>query len=171
VLFRGQHDYERAVADFSRAIHLTPNDLGAYASRAYAYAKQGDRGRAFADATEAIKLKSTEMPLGRFVDLDLRARAYTIIGQPGLALRDFREAVRLMPNYSTPNGNLAWFLATCPEDRFRNGMEAVSAAKRACEVSQWKSFGCHDTLAVAYAEAGDFDELSNMRNRHSTILR
>jgi hypothetical protein len=29
-------------------------------------------------------------------DLDLRAKAYGIIGQPGLALRDFREAVRLM---------------------------------------------------------------------------
>jgi TonB family protein len=156
--FVGQHDYARAIADFSRAIQMMPTDLSAYAYRAYAYAKNGNRSHALADATAAIKLKPTDFYLWRPTDLDLRAKAYRIIGQPEFALRDLREAVRLMPNYSTPNDNLAWFLATSPEDRFRNGTEAVSAGRRACEVSQWKSFGCYDTLAVAYAEAGDFDQ-------------
>jgi TonB family protein len=156
--FIGQHDYSSAIADFSRAIQLMPNDLSAYAYRAYAYAKQGDRTHAMADAMTAIKLKPTEFYLWQPTDLDLRAKAYRIMGQPELALRDLREAVRVIPNHSTPNDNLAWFLATCPQERFRNGTEAVSTSKKACELSHWKSFGCYDTLAVAHAEAGDFEQ-------------
>jgi tetratricopeptide (TPR) repeat protein len=158
VHFFGRHDYGHAIADFSRAIQLMPNDLGAYALRAYAYAKQGDRARALPDAEVAIKLKPREPPIARGTDLDLRAEPYRILGQPELALRDFREAVRVMPNKHTANDNLAWFLATCPDERFRNGTEAVSTATKACELSQSKSFGCYDTLAVAYAGAGDFDQ-------------
>jgi len=156
--FVGHHDYARAIADYSRAIKLMPSDLSAHAYRGYAYAKQGDRARAVADATEAVKLKPTEMRLWRVTDLDLRAKAYRILGQPELALRDLRGAVRLMPNDDAANDNLAWFLATCPEDRFRNGTEAVSVAKKACELSHWQSSRSIDTLAVAYSEAGDFEQ-------------
>jgi TonB family protein len=156
--FLERHNYDHAIADFTRAIQLVPSDLSAYAPRAYAYARQGDRARAVADASVAIKLKPGEIPIAAVTDLGLRARAYRILGQPGPASHDLREAVRVMPNDHTAHDNLAWFLATCPEERFRNGTEAVSAAKKACELSRWKSFGCYDTLAVAYAEAGDFDQ-------------
>lgn len=156
--FLEQHDYGRAIADYARAIRLVPNDLGAYSARAYAYARQGDRARAFADATAAIKLKPTVVYLWQPADLGLRAKAYRILGQPELALRDLREALRVMPKDPTANEGLAWFLATCPEERLRNGTEAISAAKKACEMSRWERSGCIDTLAVAYAEAGDFDQ-------------
>jgi TonB family protein len=156
--FLGQHNYERAIADYTRAIQLKPNDLGSYSSRAYAYAKQGDRKRAFADAMVATKLKPSEMYLWRPIDLALRARAYNIIGQPELALRDVREGARLSPNNAAANNSLAWFLATSPEQSVRNGTEAVSAATKACDISRWKESDHIDTLAVAYAEVGDFDQ-------------
>jgi tetratricopeptide (TPR) repeat protein len=156
IYFLERCNYDPVIADFTRAIHIVPSDLSAYAPRAYAHARRHDHARALADARIAIKLKPGEIALARVVDLGLRGTAYRIIGEPELAMRDFREAVRLMPNGQTANDNLAWFLATCPEERFRNGTDAVCAANRACEISQWKS-GC-DTLAVAYAEAGDFDQ-------------
>lgn len=153
-----QHDYERAISDFSRAIQLTSNEPRTRAYRAYAYAKLGQRDRALADATAGTRLSLEEMPLMRAEDLEVRAGAYRILGQQELALRDFREAVRVMPKGSKANGMLAWFLATCPEERFRNGGDAVSAAKKACDLRHWKGSECYDTLAVAYAEAGDFDQ-------------
>jgi tetratricopeptide (TPR) repeat protein len=156
--FVEQHDYARAIAEFTRAVELMPNDLDAYACRAYAYAKQGERGRAFADATVATKLKLTHDPLPGSVNLANRARAYRVLGQEELALHDLRKAVDLAPERPAANDNLAWFLASCPDERYRNGTAAVSAAKKACEASQWNSKGCYDTLAVAYAEAGDFDQ-------------
>ena len=156
--FITRQDYARSIADFTRAIQLVPNDLSAYAYRAYAHRRHGDRARALVDATTAINLKPTEFYLWRPTALQLRAWAYRTIGKQELALRDLREAVRLMPNNHAANDNLAWSLATCPEDRFRNGAGAVSAAKKGCELSHWKGVGCYDTLAAAYAEAGDFDQ-------------
>jgi hypothetical protein len=51
----------------------------------------------------------------------------------------------------------AWFQATCPNSSFRNGQQAVRDAKAACSIMAWKDEDIIDTLAVAYAEAGDFD--------------
>ena len=157
--FIGQRDYARAISDLTQAIQLWPNDLDAYAGRAKAYAKLGDHEHAVADAKVAIKLKpTTEIYLQQANDLYLHANAYSILGQPESALRDLREAVRVAPNYAGAYERLAWFLATCPEERFRNGSEAVSSAKKACEMSHWEDSGYVDTLAAASAEAGNFEQ-------------
>jgi spermidine synthase len=76
----------------------------------------------------------------------------------------FREALRLEPNLSTEAGNLpwannlAWILATNPDDALRNGEEAVRWAKAVCELDAYKHAMLMDTLAAALAEAGRFDE-------------
>jgi hypothetical protein len=51
----------------------------------------------------------------------------------------------------------AWFRATCPNASFRNGQQAVKDAKAACSIMIWKDEHMIDTLAVAYAETGDFN--------------
>jgi tetratricopeptide (TPR) repeat protein len=158
ICFLELHAYNGAIANFTRSIELVLNDLSAYGSRAYAYAKRGDREHALADAKVAIRLKLSQIPLFRVTDLFLRAEAYQMLRQPELALRDFREAVRIIPSRGTAYENLAWFLATCPNNRFRNGNEAVSVAKKAYELSDGKRSGTYDTFAVAYAESGDFDQ-------------
>ena len=155
IYFLERHDYDRAITDLLVVSSLMPSDVSTYAPRAYAYAKRGEHARAVADAAAATKLKRSQTPIITVTDLGLRATAYRILGQPELALHDLQEAVRTMPNDSTANGNLAWFLATCPREEVRNGTEAVSSARKACEVSHWEYSGCNDTLA-AYAEAGDF---------------
>jgi TonB family protein len=157
--FIGQREYARAISDLSQAIRLLPNDLDAYAARAKAYAKLGDHERAVADAKLAVKLRpTTEIYLQRAHDFELRATAYKVMGQSELALRDLRESVRLAPNYAGGHEALAWFLATCPEERVRNGTDAVSSAMKACEISHWTDSGYIDTLAAAYAEVGDFEQ-------------
>jgi tetratricopeptide (TPR) repeat protein len=156
--FHGRHEYTRALADFNQAVRLMPNDVDAYAARAKVYARLGDRAHAITDANKAIKLgPTTKMYLQRAVDFEMRAVAYKIVGQPALALRDLREAVRLAPRDSIANGSLAWFLATCSDEHVRNGSEAVVYAEKACELSRWDESGFIETLAAAYAEAGDFD--------------
>jgi TonB family protein len=159
VYFGRRSEYEKAIPDLTHSIRLLANDLDAYALRAKAYAKLGDDERAVADAKVAVKLKpTTETYLQHANDLYWRATAYRILGQPELAARDLREAVRLAPNDAGTHERLAWFLATFPDERFRNGSEALSAAKKACEISNWANSTYIDTLAAAYAELSDFEQ-------------
>jgi serine/threonine-protein kinase len=62
--------------------------------------------------------------------------------------------------------NLAWLLATCPDANVRNGEKAVEYAKKARELWEWNSPIRFDTLASAYAEAGDFDNAVKWENKY-----
>ena len=53
--------------------------------------------------------------------------------------------------------NLAWLFATAKATDYRDGKKAVELALKACELSDWKNPMYLDTLATAYARAGDFD--------------
>jgi len=81
------------------------------------------------------------------------------MGQFQEALDDLNEAIRLDPDGALPFDTLnakAWLRATCRDERFRDGAEAVELATRACECSGWENAMILDTLAAAYAELGDF---------------
>ena len=73
------------------------------------------------------------------------------------AISDYNEAIRLDPKYSRAYNREAWLKATCPDDQYRNGKEAVELATRANELTAWAVANNLNTLAAAFAEAGDFD--------------
>ncbi len=52
--------------------------------------------------------------------------------------------------------DLAWLLATCPDARVRDGRRAVSLARHALELARAHP-DLPETLAAAYAEAGNFE--------------
>jgi hypothetical protein len=52
----------------------------------------------------------------------------------------------------------AWLQATCPNPSVRNGTNAVEFAQKALAASKLKDAGVLDTLAAAYAEAGQFEK-------------
>ena len=70
----------------------------------------------------------------------------------------WRQAIQIDPNQSEALNNVAWALATSSDDRVRNGAEAVTLAERAAQLTEYKQPGILDTLAVAYAEAGRFQD-------------
>jgi serine/threonine protein kinase len=51
---------------------------------------------------------------------------------------------------------MAWALATARAQEVRNGARAVELARRGCELTHHQDATLLDTLAVAYAEVGDF---------------
>lgn len=51
---------------------------------------------------------------------------------------------------------MAWFYSTCPNPDYRDAEKAVAFAEKS--VSMTKNWHNVDTLAAAYAEAGDFDK-------------
>jgi tetratricopeptide (TPR) repeat protein len=145
-------DYDGAIADESVAIRLDPKDASAYVKRGQAYRDKGDYAKAIADYNEAIRLH----PKNASVYL-WRAGAFGLKGDYDKAIADYNEAIRLDPTFDSAYSGLARLLAVGPDANVRNGTKAVEYAKKACELTEWKTPRDFDTLAAAYAEAGDFD--------------
>ena len=68
------------------------------------------------------------------------------------------RALLLRPDFPEALDELAWLLATSPQNDLRNGVEAVPMAERACELTQGGTWRQRLTLAAAYAEAGRWNE-------------
>jgi tetratricopeptide (TPR) repeat protein len=144
VAYRGNGNYDRAVADLDRAIELEPRDARAYAERA--------RTRLERLATDAngdrIKLAAAfapDDPLGVAADLD---RAVTLdgLGTDGAALL-LHGAVRLMQNRDADaQQDFERFLRRRP--KLRPDLESA--------VERWKK----DRPAL---DLGSIDELSRYR--------
>ena len=70
--------------------------------------------------------------------------------------QDLEKSVELSPKLPDGLNSLAWFLATCPDEEFRNGELAVEYAELACELTNWKDWSFMESLSAAQAEVGDF---------------
>ena len=68
------------------------------------------------------------------------------------ALRLYRAALEVDPDNVPLMNNLAWYLATHPEERIRHGAEAIKWAERAAQKTQYRVISVLDTLAAAYAQ-------------------
>jgi tetratricopeptide (TPR) repeat protein len=86
------------------------------------------------------------------------AEALYAKGQVAEAIARYTEALQLEPDLSAALNDLAWIRAAHSQAQFRNGAEAVHLAERACRLTGYRQPMLVGTLAVAYAEAGRFDE-------------
>ena len=107
--------------------------------------------KALADLNAAIKLDPHFA-----MAFTNRAGLHVEKGDLDKALADFTAATKLAPKQALPANNLAWFRATCPNAKYRDGKQAITLATLACEQTNYKHEEFLDTLAAAHAEAGDF---------------
>ena len=90
--------------------------------------------------------------------LRMRGDAFLNIGRHAEAIADFEKALKAKPDDSGILNNLAWVLATTPDEKLRNAKRAIELGKKACEVTDYKASHILSTLAAGYAESGDFDQ-------------
>ncbi len=88
-------------------------------------------------------------------------------GRPDEAIKHYEQALRLKPDYPEAQNGLAWQLAALGPAEGGNPVRAVALAQRACELTGNSDVTCLDTLAVAYAAAGRFnDAITTAREGH-----
>ena len=100
--------------------------------------------------------RAVELQPRRVEYLSALAVALGQAGQVAEAIDLLKKAERIDPESPELLNNLAWTLAATPEDGLRRPAEALEYAQRAADLSKRKLPGILDTLAVAYAAAGDY---------------
>jgi tetratricopeptide (TPR) repeat protein len=178
-------DPERAIAEARRAIELGPENSSAHQFlmnclfESLRYNEAADLGREWlavspyhAAAHSALgsalaedgDLVSAAQHLGYVMMLrpeveqahaQLRQILLSVAKEPD-GLQRLRDVAANAPDSPRMLDELAWLLATYPDSKSRDGTEAVHLAERACALTERRIPALIDTLAAAYAEAGDF---------------
>lgn len=148
-----KNSYDKAIADFTQALNLQSAVSDIFQQRGVSYYHLGETNKALSDFNDAVRLNPKD-------ELSLSGRGLIYLGTGSFlnALQDFERVTKLKPKASNAYDHSAWILATCPDDKLRDGKKAVELATKACELSKWKKYTFVETLAAAYAEVGDFEQ-------------
>jgi phosphatidylglycerol:prolipoprotein diacylglycerol transferase len=109
-------------------------------------------------ATTTAALESTPEGSRRAELLMARGEALQSLRQFERAAKDYAAAADAAPQLDEAERRLAWLLATSPDAAVRDGEQAVRHAERSLELAASETAAHYDTLAVALAEAGRFED-------------
>jgi protein O-mannosyl-transferase len=182
-----QGKLDEALVHCTEALHLKPDFVEAYYNRGKIHEHRGEFEDALRNYNEALRLKmdfaEAYFSIGNILGYQKRldeaishyakalslmpenpdthnnmARIFYQKGNIVKSIEHFREAVRLNPEHPDALNNLAWILATNENPELRDGLEAVRLVRKLCELTDYNNPLLLDTLAAAFAEAGNFKE-------------
>ncbi|HTR43861.1 MAG TPA: tetratricopeptide repeat protein [Pseudomonadales bacterium] len=145
--------FAQAIPNYQSSLDLSPNQPLALNGLGLSYVQTQQPDLAITAYQNAIKL-NPDFPEAHLSVAMLLAKA----GRDSEAISHYRKVVELNTNTVIALNNLAWLLAADSDPKLRNGPEAVSLSQHACELTQYQEAFLIGTLAVAYAEAGRFNE-------------
>lgn len=104
--------------------------------------------------------------------LMLRAEAWERMGEHRKALDDYKQVINLkepVRETMVAYNNAAYLLATCEAEELRDGKRAIEFAKQAIRLAKQPIADSFDTLAAAYAEAGEFEKAIEAQEEAITL--
>jgi tetratricopeptide (TPR) repeat protein/serine/threonine protein kinase len=143
---------DEAIVELHEVVRIRGSDEGTYLILGGILEKKRDLDGAIKAYRTATRINRKNVPAHYKLGLTLEKNR-----DAAGAIASFRKAVQLKEDFPPFQNSLAWMLAAGP-DGVRDGKQAIAHATRACELTKWKSPSYVDTLAAAYAEAGDFDK-------------
>jgi hypothetical protein len=145
------HRYNEAIELGREWLSVSPYDTAAHSALGVAMVENGDLVSAARHLGYVMMLR----PEYEQAHADLRQILLLLAKEPD-GIQRLRDVAANAPDSPRMLDELAWLLATYPDSKSRDGAEAVRLAERACVVTERRVPALLDTLAAAYAEAGDF---------------
>jgi len=169
-----QHNFTRAILEFSKAIAINPNYVDAYINRGVAYGQQGNFSQAISDYNKAIEINPNDaMPYNN------RGRAYAKQGNFSQAISDCTKAIEIKPinveayynrgNVYAKQGNLSQAISDFTKANAINPnfadvypkevklLQAISNYTKAIEINP-NDAGAYYNRGLAYGEQGSLTQ-------------
>ena len=155
----GSGQFDQGMSYSSALIQRYPEGWVGYKLRGSARAAKGDFTGAMDDFETALKLS----PDNALV-YGSRALLYLRTGDYDRSVADLQKAQELQPHNPAMKASLADILATCPDDRVRNGKKASQYAAEAVKLAPNDPF-VWIACASAAAENGNYEEATTWQER------
>jgi len=147
-----QQQFEQAAHHYEQAIQINAGNRAAHAGLVRILKSQGRQDEAIEHLREAIEANPDLVTAHQTLGELLQAQ-----GKLVEALKHFRRALALKPDSIALMNNVAWVLATHPDQEVREAEEALQIAQRAANETGQTNPVVLDTLAAAYANANQYD--------------
>ena len=144
--------YGEAIRDIELLVQNDPQNID-FQMQLAAFYTADDRPRKAIEVLSKILEEDSES----WRAVRARGDARLSVGQHAEAIEDYNVALKIQPEDGGLLNNLAWVLATSPDDKVRDGQRALELATKACELTEYKEAHILSTLASTYAELGDFE--------------
>lgn len=138
------------------ALAVSPYDAEIHHLIGVALARKGESIEAFQQLTYSVMIRPDWTEAGSEL-----YRALLALINSSDAPTLLHQAASSIPDSTVALDELAWVLATHPNDELRDGHEAVRLAEHACTLTKRTNPLLLATLASAYAETGNFSEAIN----------
>ena len=122
--------------------------------------REGKLDDAISDATQCLSID----PRSQWA-LRIRALALTQKAEYAKAATDYQELIEINQKLFEAHDNLAYLLATCPDEKVRDGKKALEHATIANELTKESNCQVLNTLAAAYAELEDFEKATETQKK------
>ncbi len=185
MIYSQQQEFEKAIADIALLLNSDPENTMFLRQIAILFNANDEPSKAIKIYERLLKKdpkgswdkKGNQEKIAimqrRAASLRGLGDAHLSTGEHTKAVEDFQEALDLgikiqglevEEDVEEPSSlddgvlnNLAWVLATSPDDKVRNGKLAIDYATQAAELTEFKEAHILSTLASGYAEVGDFE--------------
>ena len=194
IALQSQGNIEQAIEHFRAQVELSPSSARARYNLATVLVSDGDHDEAARHLRKALEIDS-QLKAAKYALADLlrnqgqfdnshqfyaellrenpndapahygKARVHLAQHENPAARESFRQAIALDAELMNHLNNLAWELATHPDSGKRNPMQAVMLASMIDEATGHGIPEVLDTLAAAYAAAGEFETAKDILQR------
>ena len=150
VVRHGQHNLDDAIELYGRALGADPSNAAGHYNLGRALFERGQIDRAIQSYHQALELSPEDADAHQSL-----ARALVMQNQLAEAIYRYRRTLEIEPDRVGALLDLAWIIATAPDVELRVPAEGVRHAERAVRLTNGTNATALDTLAAAYAAAGE----------------
>jgi protein O-mannosyl-transferase len=153
IVYLGRGNRDEAISLLQAAVDLRPDNSPAHENLAKALLQKGKVHDALIHYRKLLELQPDNIEVHNIVG--------TVLIQQGRireGVEEWQKVLEIQPDNGNAMSNVAWVLATSPDDSLRDGAKAVQLAEQAMRISGRRIPVLFRTLAAAYAERGQFSE-------------